>query len=65
MATEVVPCITKSSQIRQSVFGRADYDDLVRNDAPVLLFSVSKTHSRTRGRLYSEVGSRGGIIRAF
>lgn len=43
---EVVPCITKSSQIRQSVFGRADYDDLVRNDAPVLLFSVSKTHSK-------------------
>ncbi len=43
---EVVPCITKSSQIRQPVFGRADYDDLVRNDAPVLLFSVSKTHSK-------------------
>lgn len=44
--SESVPCITKSSQIRQSVFGRADYDDLVRNDAPVLLFSVSKTHSK-------------------
>ena len=44
--TEVVPCITKSSQIRQPVFGRADYDDLVRNDAPVLLFSVSKAHSK-------------------
>ena len=28
------------------MFGRADYDDLVRNDAPVLLFSVSKTHSK-------------------
>ena len=62
--SEVVPCITKSSQIRQSVFGRADYDDLVRNDAPVLLFSVSKTHSK-RAADYIRSGEQRGYNTRF
>ena len=62
--SEVVPCITKSSQIRQSVFGRTDYDDLVRNDAPVLLFSASKTHSK-RAADYIRSGEQRGYNTRF
>ena len=37
----VIPCITKSSQIKSPVFGKGQYDDLVKRDTRVLLFSPS------------------------
>ena len=39
--SEYVPCLTRSSQVRKAIFSAADYDRLVRNDAPVLLFSAT------------------------
>ena len=62
--SEVVPCITKSAQIRQPVFGRADYEDLVRNDAAVLLFSVGKAHSK-RAAAYIQTGEQRGYNTRF
>ena len=62
--SEVVPCITKSTQIRHPVFVRADYEDLVRNDAPVLLFSVGKAHSK-RAAAYIQTGEQRGVQHAL
>ena len=44
-ASECVPCVTRSTQVRRGFFSSGDYEDLVREDAPVLLFSVSANHS--------------------
>ncbi len=62
--SEAVPCIAKSSQIRQPVFGRGDYDALVRDDAPVLLFSVNKRHSK-RAAAYIRSGEQRGYNTRF
>ena len=43
--SECMPCITKSSQIKKSVFDDLDYKDLFDADRPVLLFSVGGKHS--------------------
>lgn len=40
-ASDVLPSITKSMQISAPIFTKADYDDLVKRDEPVLLFSVN------------------------
>ena len=45
-ATEVLPCVTRSSQIQQLIFQREDYGVLVNADSPVLLFSPTMSHSR-------------------
>ena len=44
-ASECVPCVTRSTQVRRGLFSSGDYEDLVREDAPVLLFSASASHS--------------------
>ncbi len=41
LETECIPCITKSSQIRKSVFEDSDFEDLATLDKPVYLFSVN------------------------
>ena len=43
--SEILPCVTRSSQIRKSVFDHEDYEDLVKNDAPVFLFNAGEAHS--------------------
>lgn len=43
---EVLPCVTRSSQIQQLIFQREDYDALVNADSPVLLFSPTIYHSK-------------------
>ena len=45
-STEVLPCITRSSQIRQPVFRKEDYDNLVKKDTAVLLFSPGRSYSK-------------------
>ena len=43
--SECVPCVTRSTQVRRGFFSSGDYEELVREDAPVLLFSASANHS--------------------
>ncbi len=61
---ETVNCITRSSQIRRPVFTRTDYSDLVKNDAPVLLFNVNTTHSKSAAA-YILHGERKGYDARF
>ena len=51
----VIPCITKSSQINYPVFGNRQYNDLMRSDSRVLLFSPSGTLS-ANARKYIKLG---------
>ena len=45
-ASECVSCITRSSQIRKSIFDATDYNVLFDSDEPVLLFSTDRAHSK-------------------
>lgn len=43
--SECVPCISKSSQVRKTIFKQLDFDELLKNNSSVLLFSVNGDHS--------------------
>lgn len=45
--TECIPCISKSSQVQKIIFKQVDFDDLVRNNNPVLLFSANGEHTES------------------
>ena len=62
--SEYLPCITRSSQVRRAVFSPADYDRLVRDDAPVLLLSVAGTHS-PEAEQYIRFGEAKGYHKRF
>ncbi len=61
---ECVPCITRSSQIHKPVFDTADYNRLHDSDKPVLLFSVSGTHSKEAEK-YIRFGENAGFNERF
>lgn len=63
-ASECMPCVTRSTQVRRAVFSTADYERLVRKDAPVLLFSVSANHSQEAER-YIRFGEFNGYHQRF
>ena len=46
-ASEVHPCISKSSQIQSLVFDSEDYNNLVNKDDAVFLFNVGRIHSKS------------------
>ena len=61
---ELLPCITRSSQIQKLVFNREDYHDLVKTDASILLFNASEDHSKCAG-IYIKKGERQGYNTRF
>ena len=61
---ECTPCISRSSQIRRPVFGKAQFDELRAADKDVLLFSVGAAHS-ARAAEYIRYGERGGYHERF
>ena len=63
-ASECVPCITRSAQIRKPVFEAADYEALSDADHPVLLFSANGAHSHEAER-YIRFGERRGFNDRF
>ena len=56
---ELLPCITRSSQMQKLVFNREDYNDLVKTDAPILLFNAGTDHSKYADS-YIQEGERQG-----
>lgn len=52
---ECIPCITRSSQIRTSIFNFDNYLELKDTDSPILLFSANKRHSKA-ARSYIQHG---------
>ena len=63
-AGELIPCITRSSQIRQPVFREEDYENLLKKDAPVLLFSPKGSLSEG-AEAYIRHGEREGCNARF
>lgn len=61
---ECLPCLTRSSQVRQSIFSTADYELLAKSDAPVLLFSPGPNHS-TAAKRYIRFGESNGYHQRF
>lgn len=61
---ECIPCLTRSSQVRGAIFSSADYDSLVQDDAPVLLFSAAGTHS-PEAEQYIQFGEAKGYHKRF
>ena len=62
--SEYIPCITRSAQVRKAVFSAADYDCLVKDDAPVLLFFANGDLSPQAER-YIEFGEANGYHQRF
>ncbi len=62
--SDVTPCITKSSQIYQAVFDPDDFDCLMREDSPVLLFSPDSQCSK-KARSYISSGEMQGYHTRF
>ena len=63
-ALELTPCITRSAQVRKTVFTPADYQRLIIDDAPVLLFSPSGSLSPEAAG-YVQYGEASGYHRRF
>ena len=63
-STEVLPCIMRSSQIQQPVFRDEDYKNLIKKDAPVLLFSPRGSHSKG-AKVYIRHGEQEGYNTRF
>ena len=63
-SAEYLPCLTRSAQVKQAVFSSADYECLLRDDAPVLLFSVGANHSPAAER-YIKIGEASGYHKRF
>ncbi|MDE0363336.1 MAG: N-6 DNA methylase [Chloroflexota bacterium] len=62
--SEYVPCLTRSAQVKRTVFSSTDYEHLLRDDAPVLLFSVGANHSSGAER-YIKIGEASGYHKRF
>lgn len=62
--SEYIPGITRSAQIRKSFFSATDYNRLVRDDAPVILFSPNGALS-PEAAAYVEFGEANGYHRRF
>ncbi len=62
--SELVPCISKSSQVKKPVLEDADCEALVKRDAPILLFSASTNHSKQAAR-YIQEGEQKGYHKRF
>lgn len=62
--SECIPCLTRSSQVKQSIFSSTDYDRLVQNNAPVLLFSANPHHSQAAEK-YIRFGESNDYHRRF
>ena len=60
---EWLPCISKSEQIRKPTFSVADYEYLVRKDAPVLLFRAGHSPSQEAARYIGFGESKGYHLR--
>ena len=61
---EVVPCISRSSQINNVKFGIIEYEKLLSNDFPVLLFCAQNTHSR-QAAVYIKEGEIKGYNKRY
>lgn len=61
---EIVPCITRSSQLKKILFGVNEYERLLYDDCPVLLFSAAKSHSR-QAASYIKVGEIKGYNKRY
>jgi len=64
LATEYLPCITRSSQIKKPIFDLEDYQQLVAKDLPVYLFAAHDQHSEAADR-YIQYGVSQGFDRRF
>ena len=62
--TECIPCLTRSSQVTQGVFSGDDYERLVQDNAPVLLFSANPNHSQAAAN-YIRFGEANNYHRRF
>lgn len=62
--SELLPCITKSSQINKSLFDAVDLASLVEDDAPVLLFSANGNQSG-KTEAYIRYGEQHGFNQRF
>ena len=62
--SDVTPVITKSAQIKTPFFTETDYDNLVRHDAPTLLFTVNGKASEPAGS-YILSGEQQGYHQRF
>lgn len=63
-ASELLPCIARSSQIRRMTFNREDYRELVSADDAALLFGAGKAHSE-QAESYIREGEREGYSARF
>ena len=61
---EVVPCITRSSQLKKLQFGIEEYKELLYNDFPVLLFCAKKSHSH-QAAAYINLGEIKGYNKRY
>ena len=62
--SECLPCVTRSSQIRQAVFTNNDIQELLQDDAPLLLFSAKGSASDAACR-YIKQGEAQGYHERF
>lgn len=62
--SECLPCLTRSAQVKRAVFSSDDYECLLRDDAPVLLFSAGANHSPASER-YIRLGEADGYHKRF
>ena len=62
--SECVPCVTRSTQVTRGLFSSDDYEQLVREDAPVLIFSASANHSAAAER-YIKFGESNNYHKRF
>ncbi len=61
---ELLPCITRSPQIRSAVFKQENYKELEENDLPVLLFNGKGSYSKS-AKAYIENGEERGFNTRF
>ena len=61
---ECLPCITKSSHIKNPVFDYRDFEQLAKADSPVFLFSAHTNHS-DEAEQYIQYGQKNGFHERF
>jgi len=64
LVNECLPCISKSPQIRKAIFDDYDYEQLLKLDSSVLLFSVNENHSDAAEK-YIQDGIKKGFNERF
>jgi adenine-specific DNA-methyltransferase len=62
--SDIIPCITKSSQIRKSIFSNEDFDKLVQGDKYVYCLDV-KNHNDLNVLNYLKIGIEKGYHNRF